>query len=277
MSKPSTLTEKERQDYSTMSIENLRAALKESNKKRQFERSREINKIIKDKQQSNKENTIQPILQRLDEQLTECFEEYKSICQQLAEDFTQREQYHRLAIDNAFLELKEKQLNDFTELEIQRGLECQKEHNRQSANVKLLTKVSEWLADRELYDDAIDMDNEATKLNETEAVKRVESQEKKYSVLEANLLRRFEREFQLLEERLSNGLATLADQKESEFKTQQKQCSCAVQRLLLAAVNDGIKKIGKKDKQTEITTRVTNFVKKRALEFGMNSKLLFDQ
>ena len=271
------LTDEEREKCESMSIEKLRKYLKDSNKSRTFEKSRQINEIIHKRLHSDVEGALKPIMESLDGDIKKAFAEYKAACDEYAEEFKQREQYLRLGIDDTFGEMVERHIADLKELEIQCGLEALREERRTPAIVKLLTKISIHLADREEYDQAISIDREATEAGEKEAAERANAIKLKYSKLRKTMADRFEKEIRLLEERLEKGLAAVDDQYAGEIKIQQKQCSCAVQRLLLAAINKATSQVRKKDKQAEITTRLTDFVRKRVAEFGMNRKLLFDE
>lgn len=271
------LTDAEREKCESMSIEELRKYLKESNKSRTFEKSRQINEIIHKRLHSGVEDALKPIMESLDRDVKKAYEEFKAACDEYTEEFRQREQYLRLGIDDTFAEMRERHINDLTELETLCGLEALHEERRTPAIVKLLTKISIHLADREEYDQAISMDREATEAGEKEAAERAAAIQIKYGKLRRTLADRFEKEIRLLEERLVKGLASVDEQLAGEIKIQQRQFSCAVQRLLLAAINKATSQVGKKDKQAEITTRLTDFVRKRAMEYGMNRKLLFEE
>jgi hypothetical protein len=261
---------------SGLSIEELRKQIKLSNRARTFQKSRELDEILEKRLQSRLENVLRPIIEKLNKDLEESFNEHQSIVAQLEEESHQREQYLREAIDISFSEMKDRQVAKLVELEMQRQSENLREKGRAPASVQELQRMSVSLADRGEYDDAMKIDREASIIMDHEVEERQKIIEQRFAILSKNLFSQFEKEIQLLQDRLKKGIQAILDQLSDETQMQKKQFSMAVQRLLLSGVSQANTEVWQKERQLEINSRLTNFVRKRALSYGMNKNLNFD-
>jgi len=254
----------------------LRRQLRESNRQHDFEKSRAISKQIHGLLYANIDDAISSVITALGNKIQQQLREYNMIVSQLDEEFRQRENYLRDAIDGSFAELNDRHLQLLTELEMFRESERIRSTKRSTSNVSSLEQISVYLADREEFDQAIAISKEAKATQETEVSDRIRALELRVQNVQRRLLAQFEKEFRLLEDRLAKGIQSVRDQLDGEIKIQQRQCSVAVQRLMSSAIHEAIAKVGKKDREQEIAAKITGFTRTKASQLGMNRKLTFD-
>ncbi|OHS96555.1 hypothetical protein TRFO_37299 [Tritrichomonas foetus] len=260
-----------------MDVQKLRAELKKSNKARTFLKSRKIDEILTKKLSDSIESIIQPIMNDLDKKLDDIFNELKEISEQKNEEYGHNEALLRQSIEDTFEEIKERQLNELKELEVQKRSELIRERKRMPPSVKHLRDLSVVLADHKKYEEAMNLDQEAEILQEREAEERIEQIEIKYRKLNESLFSRFAKELKSLQEKLDNGLNMIFDQHNNQLINAQKIAEVTVKSSLLNAINLANNKVNKNNKVAEITTRFTNFVTKKALDNGMSKNLTFEQ
>lgn len=270
------LTPEEIQHYHECDIFELRRDLKESNKKRTFARSQAIDKIIKERSSSEIDTAIKSVLNKLDKELNDAFSLHKDSVDQTNEEFKKNEDLLRLTIDDSFAELKERQLKSLTDVEFQKESDLIREDRRETSSVIELRRLATVYADQGDFERAMKVDNEADAIHAAETEEQLKRAQIKYQKRVDQLFIQFGTEIDVLETRLKKGLDSLNAKKIDELTNIQKNTSVVVQRLLLSAINDTNKKVKKIELQSEISNRLTNFVRKKATENGMNRKLQFD-
>lgn len=275
MSRPESVTQET--NYEEMTVRDLRAELKKSNRNRTFDLSRKINDIINNKMTNEYESTIQPIMSDLGKKLDNTFQEFNEITNEKNGELNQNESILRESIEDSFEEMQQRQLSEFTELEIQKRSEIIREKKRSPSSVQQLISLSIKLADRQEFDKAIDADHEAEILQQKEADERLFQIELKYKKLTDSLLQKFALELKGLQDKLDSGLGIIQKQYQQQLLNAQKSVEITVKSSLLNSINLANAKVNKKEKQTEITSRLNNFVIKKAIENGMNKNLTFDQ
>lgn len=275
MSRPESVTQET--NYEEMTVRDLRAELKKSNRNRTFDLSRKINDIINNKMTNEYESTIQPIMSDLGKKLDNTFQEFNEITNEKNGELNQNESILRESIEDSFEEMQQRQLLEFTELEIQKRSEIIREKKRSPSSVQQLISLSIKLADRQEFDKAIDADHEAEILQQKEADERLFQIELKYKKLTDSLLQKFALELKGLQDKLDSGLGIIQKQYQQQLLNAQKSVEITVKSSLLNSINLANAKVNKKEKQTEITSRLNNFVIKKAIENGMNKNLTFDQ
>ncbi|OHS93799.1 hypothetical protein TRFO_02309 [Tritrichomonas foetus] len=270
------LTPEEVQHYYECDIIELRRDLKDSNKKRTFARSKALDKIIKERSSSEVDTSIQTVLKKLDKDLDDVFVKHEEGVQQIDEEYKNKENLLRLTIDDSFAELKERQLKSLTDVEVQKESELLREDRRETSAVYQLRLLATRYADQGDFERAMKVDNEANEMHARETEDQTKRTNIRFQKRVDQLLIQFGTEIDVLENRLKKGLDSLEIQKHGEIVNQQKTTSVAVQRLLLASINETNKKVKKIELQGEISNRLTNFVRKKANENGMNRKLQYD-
>lgn len=275
MSRPESVTQEI--NYEEMSLKDLRAELKKSNRNRTFDLSRKINDIINNKLVNDYESTIQPIMDELGKKLDNTFQEFNEITDEKNSEFNQNESLLRESIEDSFAEMRQRQLSEMTELEIQKRSELIREKKRSPSSVQQLISLSIKLADRQEFDKAIDVDHEAEILQQKEADERLYQIELKYKKLTDSLLQKFTLELNGLQGKLDSGMNIIQKQYQQQILNAQKTVEITVKSSLLNSINLANSKVNKKEKQTEITSRLNNFVIKKALENGMSKNLTFEQ
>lgn len=275
MSRPESVTQEI--NYEEMSLKDLRAELKKSNRNRTFDLSRKINDIINNKLVNDYESTIQPIMDELGKKLDSTFQEFNEITDEKNSEFNQNESLLRESIEDSFAEMRQRQLSEMTELEIQKRSELIREKKRSPSSVQQLISLSIKLADRQEFDKAIDVDHEAEILQQKEADERLYQIELKYKKLTDSLLQKFTLELNGLQGKLDSGMNIIQKQYQQQILNAQKTVEITVKSSLLNSINLANSKVNKKEKQTEITSRLNNFVIKKALENGMSKNLTFEQ
>ena len=275
MSRPeSRASEKNLED---MTVKELRAELKKSNRQRSFERSRMINDMINNKIANDYESTIQPIIDDLGHKLDSLFQELKNITNEKDGELNQNEYILRESIEDSFSEMRQRQLLEMTELEVEKKSELIREKKRSPSSVQQLISLSIKLADRQEFDKAIDADHEAELLQQKEAEERLYQIELKYKKLTDSLLQKFTLELNGLQGKLDSGLNMIQKQYQQQILNVQKSIEINVKSSLLNAINAANNQVNKKEKQTEITQRLKNFVIQKAMENGMTKNLTFEQ
>lgn len=275
MSRPeSRASEKNLED---MTLKELRAELKKSNRQRSFERSRMINDMINNKIANDYESTIQPIIDDLGHKLDSLFQELKNITNEKDGELNQNEYILRESIEDSFSEMRQRQLLEMTELEVEKKSELIREKKRSPSSVQQLISLSIKLADRQEFDKAIDADHEAELLQQKEAEERLYQIELKYKKLTDSLLQKFTLELNGLQGKLDSGLNMIQKQYQQQILNVQKSIEINVKSSLLNAINAANNQVNKKEKQTEITQRLNNFVIQKAMENGMTKNLTFEQ
>ncbi|KAK8890973.1 hypothetical protein M9Y10_028174 [Tritrichomonas musculus] len=275
MSRPeSRASEKNLED---MTVKELRAELKKSNRQRSFERSRMINDMINNKIANDYESTIQPIIDDLGHKLDSLFQELKNITNEKDGELNQNEYILRESIEDSFSEMRQRQLLEMTELEVEKKSELIREKKRSPSSVQQLISLSIKLADRQEFDKAIDADHEAELLQQKEAEERLYQIELKYKKLTDSLLQKFTLELNGLQGKLDSGLNMIQKQYQQQILNVQKSIEINVKSSLLNAINAANNQVNKKEKQTEITQRLNNFVIQKAMENGMTKNLTFEQ
>ena len=275
MSRPeSRASEKNLED---MTVKELRAELKKSNRQRSFERSRMINDMINNKIANDYESTIQPIIDDLGHKLDSLFQELKNITNEKDGELNQNEYILRESIEDSFSEMRQRQLLEMTELEVEKKSELIREKKRSPSSVQQLISLLIKLADRQEFDKAIDADHEAELLQQKEAEERLYQIELKYKKLTDSLLQKFTLELNGLQGKLDSGLNMIQKQYQQQILNVQKSIEINVKSSLLNAINAANNQVNKKEKQTEITQRLNNFVIQKAMENGMTKNLTFEQ
>lgn len=274
MSRPESAASEK--NYEEMSVIELRAELKKSNRNRTFELSRRINDILNNKLVNDYESTIQPIIDELGQKLDNAFQEFNEITDEKNGEYNQNESILRESIEDSFIEMRQRQLSEMTELEIQKRSELIREKKRSPSSVQQLISLSIKLADRQEFDKAIDVDHEAEILQQKEAEERLYQIELKYRKLTESLLQKFTLELNGLQGKLDSGLNVIQKQYQQQLLNAQKTLEITVKSSLLNSINTANSRVNKKEKQTEITSRINNFVIKKALENGMNKNLTFE-
>jgi hypothetical protein len=272
----SGLTAQEREELQSKDIAELRAIFRQSNQERKFQRSREIHTLIQSKLYAASQEAVDQATKDLTVQLRTTFTEFNTALSQTKTEFKQRENYHREAIDDSFAELTARQLTQFTELEIEMRADKLRESHRQSFNVRDLNRISVVLANRAEFDGAVAVEKAGASLARIEQDDRFRELKLTQDKLRRNLYVQFDTEIQVLEERLLKGLQGIQDQMNIEIKSHQRQCAVAVQTVLLRSIHDTIKKVGKREKDADITARLTRHARNEAQKYGMNRKLTFD-
>lgn len=270
------LTPEEIQHYHECDIIELRRDLKESNKKRTFARSQAIDKIIKERSSSEIDTAISSVLKKLDKELNDAFSLHQDSVEQTIEEFKKNEDLLRLTIDDSFAELKERQLKSLTDVEFQKESDLIREDRRETSTVIELRRLATVYADQGDFERAMKVDNEADVIHAAETEEQLKKAQTRYQKRVDQLFIQFGTEIDVLETRLKKGLDSLNAKRIDELNNIQKNTSVVVQRLLLSAINDTNKKVKKIELQSEISNRLTNFVRKKATENGMNRKLQFD-
>ena len=270
------LTPEEIQHYHECDIIELRRDLKESNRKRTFARSQAIDKIIKERSSSEIDTAINSIEKKLNKELNDAFSLHRDSVEQTIEEFKKNEDLLRLTIDDSFAELKERQMKSLTDVEFQKESELIREDRRETSTVLELRRLATVYADQGDFERAMKVDNEADEMHAAETEEQIKRALVRYQKRVEQLFIQFGTEIDVLETRLKKGLESLNAKKIDELANIQKNTSVVVQRLLLSAINDTNKRVKKIELQSEISNRLTNFVKKKATENGMNRKLQFD-
>lgn len=235
--------------------------------------SRRLHSLI----QTNEKDAVTSAIRKLSDQITAQCGEYKSIVARLQSEFKEREDDLRETVDDSFSDLQDRQLQLLAELELFHKQENVRAATRSTANVFSLEQISIYLADQEEFDRAISISRQAEVLQRSETKDRQRDLEVRVGLLAQSLLAKFEKEIQLLEERLVKGLQGIHEQLAVEVQIQQKQVSGAIQRLTLDAIRDANRHVKKKERESEINTRITNFARTKVQEFGMNRNFAFDQ
>lgn len=271
------LTDEEREELQNMSVEDLRKELARSNKERTINKSKEIDAIIQEKTKSGIDGVIKEAKQKLEEEITAKFEDYHVLVDQYQTEFEQRYLLLRQTINDSFLEMKERHISQFTEMKIEKEAEDLHAEKWESSQVRELRLLSTHLADTKDYEKAAKVDVEADELlfKESEETKRLNKLQ--YNKKKSQLFEQFAKELAMLEERLEKGNDALRSQLDHDILVAQKQLEVTVQSLLLDTINQSNKQVKRKDKQTEISTKLTQFVRTKAQKEGMNRKLLFDK
>jgi hypothetical protein len=254
----------------------LRRELRELNRKRDFQSSKDLHQQIRDLCHSNEKEAVDAVLKPLGEEIARTFDEHRMVVGQLEEEFRTREGYLRQSIDDSFDEMGERHVQVLTELELLSAQESIRAELRETSNVTILQRISVYLADMAEFDQAMATINEADAVQRSETSDRKRTLEIRVGTITAHVLAKFDREIALLEDRLAKGLKGISDQLDAEIGIQQKQCSVTIQRTMLQATHQAIKQVGKKGKETEISAKITQFTRTRAVKNGMNEKLAFD-
>ena len=274
--KKMALSPEEIEQYQTCDIALVRKALKESNMKRTFQRSKELDKIIKSRSSTNYDQAINESLQKLDKDLDDTFSRHEESIEQIDDEYKNKENLLRLTIDDSFAELKERQLQSLVDIEVQKESELIRENKRETSTVYQLRLLATRYADQGDFDNAMKIDEEADQIHKQEVLQQSEKTIKSYDKRKNQLLTQFGTEIDVLESRLKKGLLALQNQRNTEIVNQQKTTAALVQRQLLAAINETNKKVKKIEMQSDITNKLTNFVRNKASEKGMNRKLQYD-
>lgn len=172
--------------------------------------------------------------------------------------------------------MKERQFKSLIEVEAQKESEIIREDRRESSTVIELKRLATVYADQGNFDKAIKVNEEADAKKAKEIKYQIKLIQNRFQKRVDQLFNTFFTEIEVLENRLNNGLEGLNKKKDDEIINLQKNTSVVVQKLLLSAINDANKKVNKIELQGEITSRLTNYVKKKAVENGMSRKLQFD-
>lgn len=268
---------KELQDKNKVDeILELRKRLFEANKNREFDESRKIAEEIRNLTQVDIEVALQPTLRDLDEEMNTMFDTLKVTLEQLRAEYDDRIYCLRLDTDKSFNEIKERQLQEYVELETERQSEILRAQTRLSSKVQTLYKMSTNLANRGEFDKAESISREADDLHQIEFEESVRRLGIRFHIREEKMLQQFTVELNVLKNRLDKSLLQLQMQYEHDERTSKQTAEVTIRRLLLKHINKANEMVGRKDKQTEVNTRLTRFVRKKANENGMNRKLLFD-
>jgi hypothetical protein len=251
--------------------------MRAANRERDFEAGRDKSKRLHKLIQTNEKDAIASATRQLGTQIAAERSEYKSIVKRLESEFKQREDDLREMVDDSFTDLQNRQLQLLTELELFHKQETVRAAKRETANVVSLQRVSVYLADQEEFDKAISISKEAVELQRTETGERQRDLDTRVALLSRGLLAKFEKEIRLLEERLTKGLQGIQEQLADEVQAQQKQLSVTIQRITLDAIHQANRQIKKKERESEVSTRITDFARTTVREFGMSRNLAFEQ
>jgi hypothetical protein len=201
--------------------------------------------------------------------------QHGQVAKQLREEFVQRESFLRDSVDESFSEMRARHADALAAVELWRRAAVLRADKRASADVRVLERISVTLADREEFVAAIEVSRRAEEVHANDAEARKAAVAESFTKLERHLLAQFTKEIAFLEERLANGLLGLAEELEAEVAMQQRQRSVTIQRSVQTAIHRINRKIGKKEREPEITASVTNFAKKRVQQHGMTRELAF--
>ena len=262
--------------YEQMSVLQLREKLKKLNRKRKFLKSQKVDEILAKKTADKSDTIVQKHIDALQQKMDEIFKDLQELTDMKNGEYSQNEQILRTSIDETFEEMKERQLNELTELEIQHQAELLREKNRKLANVKHLENLSIILADNKQYVEAINVDNEARVLDESQKSERLDQIDMKYKTLKQSLLKKFSNEIKLLQEKLDIGLRMIMDQHNTQVKNAYKIAEVTIQSSLLKAINDAQNEVKRFDKNADISAKITKFVTDNAKKNGMTKNLTFD-
>jgi hypothetical protein len=254
----------------------LRRQLRKSNRDRTFDKSANTAKQLRDRLQAKDSEVLHSTLQSLSQDLAQQLSDHEEIIKQLHAEFQQRYILHKENVDQSFSEMQERHLETLTALVLYRNAEDIRADRRASSDVHLLERISVTLADRQEFDEAIAISKQAefTHANDVEGRKLALAES--CAKLERNLQGQFAKEVLLLDEKFVKGLQGIQEELDQEILSQQKLCSGTVQRLVLTAIQKANKKIGKKERETEIGNLVTKVARSKVQKWGMNQQFGFD-
>lgn len=270
------LTKEELDEYKTYDIAELRKLLKDSNQKRTFKKSKQIDKILKSKTTMNYDDAISSGKKQLDSKFAQIFSVHNDQISQIEEDFKKNELNLRRSINDSFQEMKDRQLQSWIKVQAQKSSELKREKARSNSTIKSLQKIAVSYADQGEYEKAIMADNEAQALQQEEALLQTRQTEIAYSKRFSQLQAQFGLEIDVLESRLNKGFEGINQQKLDEIRKCQNNTSAAIQRAVISIINSTKSKVPKVEAQADITTSLTMYAKKKATENGMNRQFQFD-
>ena len=270
------LTKEELDEYKTYDIAELRKLLKDSNQKRTFKKSKQIDRILKSKTTMNYDDAVSSGKKQLDSKFAQIFSVHNDQISQIEEDFKKNELNLRRSINDSFQEMKDRQLQSWIKVEAQKSSELKREKARSNSTIKSLQKIAVSYADQGEYEKAIMADNEAQALQQEEALLQTRQTEIAYSKRFSQLQAQFGLEIDVLESRLNKGFEGINQQKLDEIRKCQNNTSAAIQRAVISIINSTKSKVPKVETQADIATSLTMYAKKKATENGMNRQFQFD-
>lgn len=276
-----TLTENERKELQSLSVQELRARLILSNKNRTFSKSKEIDDIIHNKTKNDANNQIDQFETELAQNISFIYKMNGETEKGYKEEFNARIDVLRHAIDSAFQDLQAQQKKELTDLLIQRDLEIQITKTKVPQKIRELRSIADTLATTHQYEQAIEYDEEANSLHDLTQMQTIQKIEKAFSQHQKQLFIKFKNELLILETRYKNSENAIKQQIDHERCVQAKRFEVDVKNTLQKEIRKTIQQFRNTNQieitfrlKTEIVNRLTKVCIKVLSDFGVNTRFM---
>ena len=254
------------QDFSKMSIEELKQERVKAIKAMDFERSQEIASEMNRTEKEAERAAITSAKHRLSTGIDEAIQRYRQRKDEFVVANKGQERQIRLEIQKQFESLRECHIEAITEIEVEKNLELAKQEARQCAGAHTMRKAAQVLAMNNRYEEAREVRQELASKQETEKRKRTGAVTKSYSEAIRKLTAKQARELASLEQSLIDKLTAQNYEIECQREQIDKDFADDIEQLLQHQTTGVLIQLKMSMKRTDVSTQLTKAITAKLAE-----------
>jgi len=252
-------------------IKDLQDQIKEAIKSRQFEKSKELNKLIEIERDLDYQQLLHQNRQELVEFIRASIKNYRETIMMIKDFTSRRGEPILFSINDSLVQMRESHIKRLTDFEIEKKIDLVKKQSMKSAEEILLDKAAVSLAKSKQYDEAQVLYKKMKQIEEERLNRCLTENNRVFTEKEKRLFEHFGQEISILEEKCRKNLSLVDDSINDDIVVETKKLNISIKNFLQQRVLVTNSGVVLKEQQHRTVRELTNAAKQVLFEENMEN------